>query len=96
MSNLQATIRGQSQLNLPPVECIKRANHLLYHSTESDKFVTLFYGILDYKNHRLIYTNAGHDNPLLVNKNQQIAKLKSCGIVVGFLENFNFFEGVLN
>ena len=47
MANVQATIRGQNLLQPSAGECLGRSNRLLYESTDSDKFVTLFYGILD-------------------------------------------------
>ena len=47
MANLQATLRGQLLFCNSLNDCIKRANNLLYKSTDISKFVTLFIGILD-------------------------------------------------
>ena len=50
MANLQATLRGQLLFCESAKDCIKRANDLLYKSTDLSKFVTLFFGILDTEN----------------------------------------------
>jgi len=92
MANLQATLRGQSSGECSAKECLSRSNTLLYRSTSSDKFVTLFYGVLDTVNHRLIYSNAGHDNPFVFNSDGEFKRLKTGGIVLGIMEKFPFEE----
>ncbi len=47
MANVQATIRNQVASNPNPGTCLTYANQLLYHNTTSEKFVTLFYAVLD-------------------------------------------------
>jgi len=93
MANLQATIRGQTLLKPPPKDCLNRSNQLLYQSTDRQKFATLFYGILDTENHQLCYSNAGHNRPFLFTQNNEPKSLEKAGIVLSFLENFDFDEG---
>lgn len=93
MANLQATIRGQTLLNPPPKDCLKRSNKLLYQSTDRQKFATLFYSILDSENHQLCYSNAGHNRPFLFSQNQEPQSLEMAGIVLSFLEDYDFNEG---
>ncbi|MCB0293687.1 MAG: SpoIIE family protein phosphatase, partial [Calditrichaeota bacterium] len=57
--NVQATIRSQSLLLPAPNTCMLNANSLMFRSTGTGKFVTMFYGILDTETHRLAYCNAG-------------------------------------
>jgi serine phosphatase RsbU (regulator of sigma subunit) len=92
MANLQATLRGQSTLNSNCKDCIQLSNKLIYQSTDPKKFATLYYGILDSKAHELKYCNAGHDNPLLLRKNQPPLRLKTGGIVLGFVPDFDYDE----
>ena len=66
MACTQATVRGQMLLESPVAQCIERSNKLLYEITESDKFVTLFFALLDPVTRRLTYTNAGHNPPILL------------------------------
>lgn len=95
MANLQATIRGQTLINTSAKDCLCRSNTLLFQSTNPEKFVTLFYGILDTKKHLLYFSNAGHDAPLLFSENQAPIRLKTGGLVLGILEDFPFEEEVI-
>lgn len=92
MSNLQATLRGQSLLEVSPGLCVQRSNRLLYQSTSSDKFATLFYGILDPGSHTLSYTNAGHDIPYLYQRGGATRRLNTGGVVLSILEEFPYQE----
>lgn len=89
MANVQATLRGQLLGESSPKTCLDRSNRLLYRSTSSDKFVTLFCGMLEPANHRFIYANAGHDHPFLLKKDR-ISRLKAGGIVLGIMEQFPY------
>jgi sigma-B regulation protein RsbU (phosphoserine phosphatase) len=95
MANTQATLRGQTLLATSSKECIARSNTLLYLSTSDEKFVTLFYGILDPTRHELRFCNAGHDNPYLLSDGKEQRRLKTGGIVLSVLEDFPYEEEVV-
>ncbi len=90
MSNLQATVRSQAYLDASAKDCTQRSNKLLFHNTDLGKFVTFFYGILDAEAHKLCFSNAGHDNPFLLKKDSEPLRLKTGGIVLGFVEDVPF------
>jgi serine phosphatase RsbU (regulator of sigma subunit) len=92
MANLQATLRGQTMLDISPSICVQRSNRLLFQSTSSDKFVTLFVGILDPVAHALTYTNAGHESPFLLRANGELSRLTTGGVVLSILEDFAYQE----
>ncbi len=92
MANLQATLRGQTLVNTSAKDCIIRSNKLLFESTSDEKFATLFYGILDTKQHQLRFCNAGHDNPYLFSDGTEPRRLKTGGIVLSIMEQFPFQE----
>ena len=92
MANVQATLRGQSLLSSSAKECIRRSNTLLYRSTSDERFVTLFYGILDPQKHQLCFSNAGHDHPFVSSKGGKHKRLQTGGIVLGIMEDFPFEE----
>jgi len=96
MANLQATLRDQQLLDLSVKECISRSNKLLYANTSSDKFITLFYGILDPEKHSFQYVNAGHDFPLYFSNGSEPTRLSTEGIPVGVIEDFPYQENSLN
>jgi sigma-B regulation protein RsbU (phosphoserine phosphatase) len=95
MANTQATLRGQTLLATSAKECIERSNTLLYLSTSDEKFVTLFYGILDTQQHQLRFCNAGHDNPYLLSHGKEPRRLKTGGIVLSVMETFPYEEEIV-
>lgn len=95
MANTQATLRGQTLLAASAKECIERSNTLLFRSTSDEKFVTLFYGILDTHRNELCFCNAGHDNPYLLSDGKDARRLKTGGIVLSVMEEFPYEEEVV-
>ena len=91
MANLQATLRGQLLFCDSAKDCIKRANDLLYKSTDTSKFVTLFFGILDTEKNTLTYCNVGHNEPLFI-ANEKISKLDKGGLLLSCFENSEYEE----
>jgi len=95
MANVQATLRGQTLSSPTAAVCVQRANKLLHQSTSPDKFVTLFYSLLDSRNHTLTYCNAGHDNPFLFSGSGAPRRLGTGGLVLSIMEDFPYEEEVV-
>ena len=95
MANVQATLRAQTLHGASPKECISRTNTLLSQSTDSEKFVTLVYGILCATDHRFCYTNGGHENPIYLTDSSEPIRLKTGGTLVGMTEGMPFDEGAI-
>ncbi len=98
MANLQATIRGQTLTNSSAGECMQRSNTLLLRSTDDEKFATLFYALLDTAQHRLQYSNAGHNDPFVFSPSDVAApqRLKTGGIMLGMLQDFPFQDDAIS
>jgi sigma-B regulation protein RsbU (phosphoserine phosphatase) len=95
MANLQATMRGQLLTDCSPKDCVSRSNTLLYRSTNSEKFVTFFYSMLDASTHTLAYSNAGHENPILISADGTINRLETGGVVLGIMDNYPFEDAAM-
>ena len=95
MANLQATLRGQLLFCNCAKDCIGRANNLLYKSTDTSKFVTLFFGILDTENNTLTYCNAGHNEPIFL-QNKKENKLDKGGMILSIMEDIVYEEEIIN
>lgn len=95
MANVQATLRSQSLVDAPPRLCIQRANTLLLQSTSPEKFVTLFYGVLDFEHHTLTYVNAGHEYPYLFSGSDDPQRLSTGGAPLSIIDRFPFEEQVV-
>ncbi|MGH9780986.1 MAG: PP2C family protein-serine/threonine phosphatase, partial [Candidatus Acidiferrales bacterium] len=78
MSNLQATVRSLAAQNLDPAELTARVNGLVGENTAPDRFITFFYAVFDAQNRRLLYTNAGHNAPIVLRRDGSAIRL-SCG-----------------
>ncbi len=70
---------------------MRKVNSLLNESTERHKFVTAFYGVLDYRNRVLIFSNAGHNPPILLRKDGSVEYLMEGGVALGVLPDA-FYE----
>jgi serine phosphatase RsbU (regulator of sigma subunit) len=93
MANLQATLRAQTALNDSPGSCMRRANTLLHRSTSPEKFATLFYGILDFREHTLWFSNAGHEQPMLLDGRDPLTPLDAGGPPLAMLEDYPYADG---
>jgi sigma-B regulation protein RsbU (phosphoserine phosphatase) len=65
MAQLQAAFKAQAQTGLPAEQVLSTVNLFLGNTMEADRFVTLFYAVIDPKNNHLVYANAGHNPALL-------------------------------
>ncbi len=64
---------------------MRKVNSLLHESLERHRFVTAFYGVLDFRNRVLIYSNGGHNPPLLLRADGTIEYLTEGGMALGVL-----------
>ena len=92
MANLQASLRGQAKLDKSCKDCVSFTNDILYHNTAPNKFATLFYGILNNVTHEITYCNAGHNEPFLFSKDNNVTKLSVGGLVAGIMPSYAFNE----
>jgi sigma-B regulation protein RsbU (phosphoserine phosphatase) len=71
---------------------MSKVNSLLHESTDRDKFVTAFYGVLDHKNRVLLFSNAGHNPPILLRADGRIEYLHEGGVALGVLGDARYEE----
>jgi len=88
MSNLQAVVKALAAENTSPKELVEKVNRVMWRNTMEDKFITLFYGLLDLDRKTLQYANAGHNAPVLTREDAVQVRLEQGGLIVGaFLES---------
>ena len=68
---------------MTPANCLVVVNDAMYANNRSSRFATLFVGILDLSEHRLIYSTAGHEPPLVCNRKGEICALATGGTMLG-------------
>jgi sigma-B regulation protein RsbU (phosphoserine phosphatase) len=83
MSSLQAALKPLMWDTVAPRELCRRLNRIVCEIAPVGKFITFFYAVLDSKNNRLTYCNAGHNPPVLVRANGAASELNAAGAVLG-------------
>lgn len=83
MSSLQAALKPLIWDTRSPRELCRRLNRILCEIAPVGKFVSFFYAVLDSKDNRLTYCNAGHNAPVLVRANGAASELNVAGAVLG-------------
>ena len=63
---LRASIRAGVQTGYASHILLSKINNLLWDSVKDNQFVTAIYGILDTTNRTFVFSNAGHNPPLLI------------------------------
>jgi sigma-B regulation protein RsbU (phosphoserine phosphatase) len=76
-------------------EAIGIVNTLIYESSASSRYATLFYARLDPAARQLSYVNAGHNPPILLRKNGAAETLETGGAVVGLLPGSQYRQGAV-
>ncbi len=66
MSFLRASLRAGVQVGYAPHIALSKVSNLLWDSVEDHQFITAIYGILDATNRTFVFSNAGHNPPLLI------------------------------
>ncbi len=62
--------RATARLYNDPGRVLGAVNKQLCERNEADLFVTLFYGVMDRNSGELVYSNAGHEPPLLLHRDE--------------------------
>jgi phosphoserine phosphatase RsbU/P len=88
---MQGIFAAQAASSDGPSQTIARVNLALYRRGIESRFVTLMYGVLD-PDGRLIYCNAGHNPPLIINSSGSgtVRRLDRGGPIVGLFESATY------
>ena len=76
MMRAKTAIRGLAESGLSPSEIFMRANSTLCEGNDADMFVTVWIGIIDLNNGKMICANAGHEYPVLMRAGQAYEYLR--------------------
>jgi sigma-B regulation protein RsbU (phosphoserine phosphatase) len=92
MSNLQAAVRMLAPQVAEPRELCNRVNEVISANNVPGKFITFFYCVVDLEQKRIIYTNAGHNWPILARGNGSYERLSTEDVVLGTLRQWNYHQ----
>jgi len=85
MSSLQALLRLRAAEGIDPSQLVSKLNSDLISRVGEGRFITLFYLILDPAAHKIRYSNAGHNPPMLRRTSGETSCLEVSGMPLGIL-----------
>jgi sigma-B regulation protein RsbU (phosphoserine phosphatase) len=92
MAFLRASLRAAIHIGYAPNVSMSKVNYLLWESIETNQFVTAFYGALDATNKTLAYVNAGHNPPLLMDREGTARFIERGGLPLGMFKDARYYE----
>jgi len=93
MSNLQAALKATASEQVQPEQLCAKVNRIICGNVSPGKFITAFYGLLDGSSNRLVFTNAGHNAPILARPNGSWLRLGEGGPPLGLFPDWNYGRG---
>ncbi|MEO8513350.1 MAG: SpoIIE family protein phosphatase [Ignavibacteria bacterium] len=87
MANLQASIRVGLEITEDFSEFIARINNHIFRNTSSSEFITLFIGAWEPKTSSFHYINAGHNPPVMIDKEGNVTTFNATGLILGVLKD---------
>lgn len=97
MAFSRTLLRAKACRNPGVGRMIESVNNFINEEPHSNMFVTLFYSVLDSSQNKLTFVNAGHNPPLLLrNKNGEIVRLSTGGVVLGAMNGLKMDEKTID
>jgi len=93
MSNLQARVQILAETvpgNLS--EMVWRLDQAVAVNSPINRFITLFFAVLDPESKEMTYCNAGHDPPLIIRADGSVERLAAQGSVLGMLPEIGYSQ----
>jgi phosphoserine phosphatase RsbU/P len=92
MASFRASLIAEIRNNYAIRTICKKVNALLYESLERENYVTAFYGVLDSKNDIFTFSNCGHNQPILLHKDNRVELLQEGGVALGVIPEADYEE----
>jgi sigma-B regulation protein RsbU (phosphoserine phosphatase) len=90
MSNLQAAVRAFAQDAVSPASINNSINRLLCRNMASGRFATFCYARIEPSAGRIVYSNAGHNPPILIRADGAVEELSDGGMVLGIFPDVTY------
>jgi sigma-B regulation protein RsbU (phosphoserine phosphatase) len=89
-------VHAYADSGIEPHTLCQKVYHIIFGNIAVDRFITFFYATLDVASHRLSYTNAGHNAPVLVRQDGSYERLETGGLVLGVNPKACYEQGALD
>lgn len=92
MAFLRASLRAGVQIGYAPQIAFAKVSNLLWDSVEAHQFITAVYGILDATNKTFVYSNAGHNPPLLIKPSGEYKYVEYGDLPLGMFRDSRYHQ----
>src|SRR5262245_6315333 len=92
MMGLQARVQVLAEEPNSPALVVERLNHVWAAAELNARFISFFFALLNPESGELIYSNAGHNPPMLIRSGGQLEWLSGGGPVLGVLPKAHYEE----
>jgi sigma-B regulation protein RsbU (phosphoserine phosphatase) len=92
MSFLRASLRAGVQVGYAPHIAFAKVSNLLRESIEDNQFITAIYGILDSTNRTFVFSNAGHNPPLLIKPDGEYRFVDYGDLPLGMFDDLHYHQ----
>jgi sigma-B regulation protein RsbU (phosphoserine phosphatase) len=92
MAFLRASLRSCADIGYAPNIALSKVSNLLRGSIEDNKFITAIYGILDSTNRTFVFSNAGHNPPLLINSTGEYRYVEFGDMALGMFDDLQYHQ----
>jgi len=95
MSALQASVRSSAPDARGAADLCERVRRVIVSNLTGGRFVTFFYAVLDTREQRITFCNAGHNPPMLRRADGETRRLEEGGPAIARMLRERFTEGSL-
>jgi len=92
MSNVQSAVRLLAKETNSPADLCSRLNRQAVVSFPAEDYLTFFFGVLHLSSKRLVYSNAGHNPPIILRTDGSVDLLRDGGIPLGAVHSWTYHE----
>ena len=89
---LRASLRSGVQIGYAPHIALAKVGNLLWDSVEDNQFITAIYGSLDATNRTFVFSNAGHNPPLLIKPNGEYRFVEYGDLPLGMFRDTRYHQ----
>jgi phosphoserine phosphatase RsbU/P len=93
MANLQATLHALLAHLHSLERLVESLNDMILTDTRGQKYMTMWFGLLDQPHRTMHYVNAGHVPPAVVHADGDVEYLREGGMVVGLFPGVHYDRG---
>lgn len=96
MAISRTVVRATAIRELSPSACLRESNELLCRESVNNMFVTVFYAILNIHTGEVVYSNGGHNRPVMIQQEGVVSMLPlTGGMALGVMPGITYGERIL-